>query len=145
VCAAAGAVPVAVVGALMVGLGDGPQLAALLAVRHREAPAGLRGQVFGTAVSVKLTAFALGAAVGGPLVTASVPVGLATAATAQLAAVAVMWPRHDRPPRHWPRHRPRRRPGGDPAATPRRPPGRRRRVGPGAGGARLRALMLVDV
>jgi hypothetical protein len=95
-CAVAWAVPVAVVGACVVGRGDGPQLAGLLAVRHREAPAGLRGQVFGTAVSVKLTAFAVGAAAAGPLAAVSVRGALAVAAAAQLAAVPVMWPRRYR-------------------------------------------------
>jgi hypothetical protein len=49
--------------------------------------------VFGTAVSVKLTAFAVGAAAAGPLAAVSVRGALAVAAAAQLAAVPVMWPR----------------------------------------------------
>lgn len=36
------------------GAGEGPQLTALLAVRHRETPAHLRGQVYTTAASLKI-------------------------------------------------------------------------------------------
>ena len=36
------------------GAGEGPQLTALLAVRHRETPAHMRGQVYTTAASLKI-------------------------------------------------------------------------------------------
>jgi hypothetical protein len=49
------------------GVADGPQLAAIFAVRHRETPQRLRGQVFTTAASLKITAGAVGAAVAGSL------------------------------------------------------------------------------
>lgn len=49
------------------GVADGPQLAAIFAVRHRETPQQLRGQVFTTAASLKITAGAVGAAVAGSL------------------------------------------------------------------------------
>ncbi|MFJ6657415.1 MFS transporter [Streptomyces sp. NPDC091377] len=62
-----------VVAALLVGLGEGPQLTALFAVRHRDAPERLRGQIFTTGASLKLTAYALGAAVAGATVGRSLP------------------------------------------------------------------------
>ena len=49
------------------GVADGPQLAAIFAVRHRETPQRLRGQVFTTAASLKITAGAAGAALAGVL------------------------------------------------------------------------------
>lgn len=79
--------PVLVVAAaLAAGVGEGPQLAALLAIRHRESPERLRSQVFTTGASLKITGFALGAAVAGPLATHSLPTALLTAAGVQLVA-----------------------------------------------------------
>lgn len=52
-----------------------------LAIRHREAPQRMRGQIFTTGASLKITGFALGAAVAGPLAVRSLPV-------AALAALA---------------------------------------------------------
>lgn len=51
----------------VVGAAEGPQLTALFTVRHREAPERLRAQVFTTAASLKVSAFAAGAAAAGPL------------------------------------------------------------------------------
>ncbi|WP_433354399.1 MFS transporter [Microtetraspora malaysiensis] len=80
---------VLIVAVLLVGIGEGPQLAALFAVRHREAPDHLRGQIFTTGASLKITGFALGAAVAGPVVTWSLPGALALAASVTvLAALA---------------------------------------------------------
>lgn len=50
------------------GVADGPALTAQFAVRQQRVPARLHGQVFTTAVSLKVGAFSLGAAVAGPLV-----------------------------------------------------------------------------
>jgi len=73
----------------VIGLGDGPQLAAILAVRHREAPDRLRSQVFTTAASLKIGAGALGAALAGHLAGHSpAPVLAAAAATQAVALVA---------------------------------------------------------
>ncbi|MET8807659.1 MFS transporter [Streptomyces sp. NPDC004546] len=73
--------PAALVPALLLaGIGEGPQLTALFAVRHREAPDRLRGQIFTTGASLKITAFAAGAALAGPLTTWSLPGTLAMAA-----------------------------------------------------------------
>lgn len=82
--------PVAlIVAVLIAGIGEGPQLAALFAIRHRETPEHLRAQIFTTGASLKITGFALGAAVAGPVVTRSLPGALALAAsTAVLAALA---------------------------------------------------------
>ncbi|GAA3503249.1 MFS transporter [Streptomyces prasinosporus] len=80
---------VLIVAVAMAGIGDGPQLAALFAIRHREAPEHLRSQIFTTGASLKITGFALGAAVAGPVVVWSLPGALALAASmAALAAVA---------------------------------------------------------
>ncbi|MFD6948542.1 hypothetical protein A6A08_18510 [Nocardiopsis sp. TSRI0078] len=76
-------------GAALVGAAEGPQLASLFAVRHREAPEHLRSQVFTTGASLKISAFALGAAVAGPLAEVSVPVCLAVAAGIQAVAALV--------------------------------------------------------
>ncbi|MYS72024.1 MFS transporter, partial [Streptomyces sp. SID5926] len=63
---------------------------ALFAVRHREAPEHLRGQVFTTGASLKITAFALGVAVAGPLAAWSLPGTLVLAAgTAAAGALAL--------------------------------------------------------
>ncbi|WP_432185327.1 MFS transporter [Streptomyces tendae] len=86
---AATGLPVAlVVAVLLLGIGEGPQLTALFAVRHREAPEHLRGQVFTTGASLKITAFALGVAVAGPLAGWSLP-GTLTLAAGTAAGVAL--------------------------------------------------------
>ncbi|WP_416966620.1 MFS transporter [Streptomyces sp. 4F14] len=46
---------------LLAGLGAGPQLVALFAIRHREAPERLRGQIFSTGASLKISGYAAGA------------------------------------------------------------------------------------
>ncbi|MET9954308.1 MFS transporter [Streptomyces sp. NPDC006339] len=79
---------VLVAAALLAGAAEGPQLTALFAVRHREAPERLRAQVFTTGASVKITAFALGAAVAGPLAERTPQGALLAAAAAQLLAAA---------------------------------------------------------
>lgn len=87
--AAVGRPATLVAAALVLGVGEGPQLTALFAVRHREAPEHLRGQIFTTGASFKITAFALGAAFAGPVATRSVPLALTVAAgTAVVAALA---------------------------------------------------------
>ncbi|MFI5687785.1 MFS transporter [Streptomyces sp. NPDC051636] len=68
---------------LLAGAGEGPQLTALFALRHREAPEWLRSQVFVTGASLKITGFALGAAVAGPMIGRSLPGTLLTAAGVQ--------------------------------------------------------------
>ena len=70
------------------GAGEGPQLTALLAVRHRETPAHLRGQVYTTAASLKIAGLAAGAAFAGPLAGWSVPGCLLIAAGTELTAAA---------------------------------------------------------
>ncbi|MFE9456570.1 MFS transporter [Streptomyces californicus] len=97
--AATGSPSVLVVAALAMGCAEGPQLAALFTVRHREAPEGLRGQVFTTGASVKITGFAVGAATAGPLAARSLPAALLlAAAVAACAAPAYFAIRDDRPP-----------------------------------------------
>ncbi|MFF2600047.1 MFS transporter [Streptomyces californicus] len=97
--AATGSPLVLVVAFLATGCAEGPQLAALFTVRHREAPERLRGQVFTTGASVKITGFAVGAATAGPLATRSLPAALLlAAAVAAAAAPAYFAIRADRRP-----------------------------------------------
>src|SRR6185503_18065120 len=70
------------------GAGEGPQLTALFAVRHRETPAKLRGQVYTTAASLKIAGLAAGAAFAGPLAGWSVTGCLLIAAGTELCAAA---------------------------------------------------------
>jgi MFS family permease len=84
--AATGSPVVLIVAVLIAGAGEGPQLAALFAIRHREAPEPLRGQIFITGASLKITGFALGAAVAGPMATWSLPGALALAASVAVLA-----------------------------------------------------------
>ena len=72
----------------MAGAGEGPQLTALFAVRHRETPANLRGQVYTTAASLKIAGLAAGAALAGPLAGWSVTGCLLIAAGTELCAAA---------------------------------------------------------
>ncbi|MBB5938930.1 MFS transporter [Streptomyces zagrosensis] len=82
--------PVALICAMVIaGAAEGPQLTALFTVRHREAPARLRGQIFTTGASLKITGFAVGAAIAGPLATWSLPGALLTAAGFQIVAALV--------------------------------------------------------
>ncbi|MFI6495840.1 MFS transporter [Nonomuraea typhae] len=99
--ALADGVALAVVGAAIAGVGEGPQLTALFAVRHRDAPARLRSQIFTTGASLKITSFAAGSAVAGPLAGHSVPLALLAGAGLQAVAVLVYWglsPRRSRTP-----------------------------------------------
>ena len=70
------------------GAGEGPQLTSLLAVRHRETPEHVRGQVYTTGPSLKIAGFAAGAALAGPLAGWSVAACLLVAAGFQLCAAA---------------------------------------------------------
>jgi hypothetical protein len=72
----------------LAGAGEGPQLTALFAVRHRETPASLRGQVYTTAASLKIAGMAAGAALAGPLAGRSVTGCLLVAAGTELSAAA---------------------------------------------------------
>ena len=72
----------------LTGAGEGPQLTALFAVRHRETPAHMRGQVYTTAASLKIAGMAAGAALAGPLAGRSVTGCLLIAAGTELCAAA---------------------------------------------------------
>jgi MFS family permease len=71
----------------LIGLADGPQLAGVFAVRQREAPPRLRGQIFTTAASMKISAGALGAALAGALAANTTTIMLVAAAATQGAAL----------------------------------------------------------
>lgn len=73
---------------LIVGLADGPQLAAIFAVRHREAPEWSRGQVFTTGASLKITAAATGAALAGQFSGQSLELTILIACFVQVLAAA---------------------------------------------------------
>jgi len=80
--------PVAVMVAAVIGLAAGPAFAALFAVRQQWSPGPLRGQVFTTGASLKIGAYAIGAAVAGPTLAGIGPRGaVATTAGAELLAV----------------------------------------------------------
>jgi len=70
------------------GAGEGPQITALFAVRHREAPEHMRAQIFTTAASLKIGGLAAGAALAGPLAGRSVVTCLLIAAGTQACAAA---------------------------------------------------------
>ncbi|GAB2487140.1 MFS transporter [Nocardiopsis aegyptia] len=86
----AGSAVALVAAAALVGAAEGPQLTALFRVRHREAPERLRAQVFTTGASLKISAFALGAAAAGPLAEHSLTVCLAVAALLQIGAATAL-------------------------------------------------------
>jgi hypothetical protein len=89
---AAAADPVLLVSAaVLAGIGEGPRLTALFAVRHREAPERLRAQVFTTGASLKLTGFAVGAGIAGPLAARSLSAAMLTAALLELLAALSSW------------------------------------------------------
>jgi MFS family permease len=58
--------PVALALVALAGLVEGPAFAATFATRQRWSPPALRGQIFTTAASLKLGAFAVGSALAGP-------------------------------------------------------------------------------
>ncbi|MBN6052159.1 MFS transporter [Nonomuraea sp. RK-328] len=78
---------VAVLAAVLAGVAEGPQLTALLAVRHREAPPERRSQIFTTGASLKITSFAAGSAAAGPLAGHDLGTALLAGAALQVAAV----------------------------------------------------------
>jgi MFS family permease len=81
--------PAALALAASAGLAAGPAFAALFSVRQRWSPDHLRGQIFTTAASLKVGAFAVGAALGGPVVSQLGPRGaIVVTAALELSAVA---------------------------------------------------------
>lgn len=76
--------------AVLIGTADGPQLSALLRIRHRDAPDGVRGQVFTTGASLKLGGAAIGAALCG-LLASALPGAMLVAMAAELAALACFY------------------------------------------------------
>ncbi|MEU2240019.1 MFS transporter [Streptomyces sp. NPDC018338] len=98
--AATGEPAALVTAALVAGIAEGPQLTALFEVRRRESPEHLRGRIFTTGASLKITGFALGAAAAGPLTSWSLPGTLCVAAgTAALGALALGVPTTSAEPR----------------------------------------------
>jgi MFS family permease len=87
--AAAGHPVTAILAAVVIGAGDGPQLAGLIQIRHQEASTRLRTQVFTTGASLKITASGIGALTAAPLMHAGLTVALLTAAAAHLIAACI--------------------------------------------------------
>jgi predicted MFS family arabinose efflux permease len=82
--------PVALALVALAGMAEGPAFAATFATRQRWSPPALRGQIFTTAASLKLGAFAVGSALAGPAVDrAGVDATLVVVAALQLLAVAL--------------------------------------------------------
>lgn len=84
----AGSFAAAVAASVVLGVGEGPQLTALFGIRHRESPDRVRSQVFTTGASLKITSFAAGSVLAGPLAAQSPALALFAGAAAQLLAVA---------------------------------------------------------
>ena len=76
----------AVAAMALLGIADGPQLAAVFAVRHREAEDTTRSQVFMTGASLKIAAASLGMALAGHLGASSLRIVLVVALAAELGA-----------------------------------------------------------
>lgn len=86
----AGTLPALLALIAVAGVADGPALTAQFAVRQRRVPRRLHGQVFTTAVSLKVGAFSAGAAVAGPVVVAvGAAETLLLAAAMQFAAAGI--------------------------------------------------------
>jgi MFS family permease len=81
--------PAALALVALAGLAEGPAFAATFATRQRWSPPSLRGQIFTTAASLKLGAFAIGSALAGSaLAWAGVAGTLVVVGVVQLLAVA---------------------------------------------------------
>jgi predicted MFS family arabinose efflux permease len=86
----AGSLPVFLALVSLAALVDGPALASQFAVRQQYVPPSLYGQVFTSAVGLKVGSFALGAALAGAVVTGlGSAEALVVAATLQIVAAAV--------------------------------------------------------
>jgi MFS family permease len=82
--------PAALALVALAGLVEGPAFAATFATRQRWSPPPLRGQIFTTAASLKLGAFAVGSALAGPAVAGAGVAGALVAVGAfQLLAVVL--------------------------------------------------------
>ena len=82
--------PVALALIALGGLVDGPGLSSQFAARQRWTPSAMLGQIFTTAASMKVGAFAIGAAVAGPAVVAlGAPGTIVLAGSLQIAAVVL--------------------------------------------------------
>jgi predicted MFS family arabinose efflux permease len=82
--------PVALLLVALAGFLEGPAFAATFATRQRWSPEDLRGQIFTTAASLKMGAFAVGAAVAGPAVERLGAGGALVAAGAVSALAALL-------------------------------------------------------
>jgi MFS family permease len=78
-----------ITGAILIGLGDGPQLASLITIRHREAPLDLLTQVFTTGASLKMAAAGVGALIAGGVAGSGLSHLLVIAAVAHILAAAI--------------------------------------------------------
>jgi MFS family permease len=87
---AAGSLAVALVLVTLTAVVEGPTITAVFTLRQQRTPAGLQAQVMGTLGSLQVGAFAIGSAIGGPLVVAFGPrVCIVIVAVAVIAAGAI--------------------------------------------------------
>ncbi|WP_017623507.1 MFS transporter [Nocardiopsis chromatogenes] len=90
--------------AAVAGAAEGPQLTALFAVRHRDAPAAVRARVFAIGAGLKVSGMAAGAAIAGALAERGTGAALAAAAGAEalafaaFAALTLLHPDRPQPP-----------------------------------------------
>ncbi|MDA2807399.1 MFS transporter [Nocardiopsis suaedae] len=102
--AAAAAPLVLALAAVLTGAAEGPQLTALFAVRHRDAPTAVRARVFTLGAGLKISGMAAGAAIAGVLAERGTGAVLAAAAgtealaLAAFAALTLLHPDRSRPP-----------------------------------------------
>jgi MFS family permease len=120
--AAAPTLPIALVVAAVGGVATGPMLAATLAVRQQSVPIGRYGQVVATAASIKVGAYALGAAATGPVLTWLPPRGvLLLVGAVQFAALPLLLGARAPQPRSVDPNTPRSRSSANPEKSPRVP------------------------
>jgi MFS family permease len=76
---------------LLAGLLEGPIDVGLLSMRQRRTPPSRLGRVLAVSMSFNMSGLPIGSAVGGMVVTASVPLAFAVAAIASATAAAIAW------------------------------------------------------
>ena len=79
--------PIAVIGAFILGASEAPQMSATFLVRNRESSPEVRAQVFTTAASLRITAFAVGSALFGAMLGLGTVVVMTTGAALHWIAI----------------------------------------------------------
>ena len=110
--------PLVLIAAFIIGLTEAPQLTAMFLIRSRESPERVRGQVFTTASSLRMSAFALGSAVFGSMLVFGTAAVIWAGVALHVIGLAIGLAAGPPIRRH--RLRPMRSPVGQAAATPTR-------------------------